>query len=136
MKHTLLLAAIVLLSLAGCTRGIQTGTTSHAGSVPLNEGSDIGYSYSYSMEYLTGGLPQDVMDAINGGIVRSFILFGQEDAGTDVKAACRQWEESGIAGYKSDAEQMLDDFDEESSFMLNWESGIDGRFLPPDAKRN
>ena len=64
MKRYLLILAAVLaaLLLAGCNRGIQTSTASHEGFTPLSDGSKVGYTYSYSMEYLTGGLPQEVVD--------------------------------------------------------------------------
>ena len=130
-------ALAALLMLAGCDRGIRTATASHSGSTPYSEGSDIAYSYSYSMEYLTGGLPQEVVDRINATIIRRDILFAEEDSdiGSDVRAACRLWEERGIAGYLSDAGEMMDEFDGEDSYMFNWESGIDGSFLPYDKSR-
>ena len=126
--------AALLLS-AGCDRGIRTATASHSGSTPLSEGSEIAYSYSYSMEYLTGGLPQEVVDRINATIIRRDILFAEEDFGSDVRAACKQWEESGIDAYLVDAGEMMDEFDGEDSYMFNWESGIDGAFLPCDKSR-
>ena len=137
MKRYLLILAAVLaaLLLAGCNRGIQTSTASHEGFTPLSDGSKVGYTYSYSMEYLTGGLPQEVVDRINAAIIRRDILFTEEDSGSDVRDACRQWEESGIAGYLSDAGEMMDEFDGEDSYMFNWESGIDGSFLPFDKAR-
>ena len=137
MKRFLLFSAalVAALLLAGCDRGIKTSTTSHEGKTPLSEGSDVGYSYSYSMEYLTGGLPQEVIDLINAAIIRRDILFTEEDRGSDVRAACKQWEENGIAGYLSDAGEMMDEFDGEDSYMFNWESGIQGTFLPYDKAR-
>ena len=132
-QHLYLLAALLtILLLAGCNRGIRTSTVAHSGSTPLSEGSEIGYTHSYSMEYLTGGLPQEVVDRINATIIRRDILFMDEDCGTDVRAACKQWEERGIAGYLSDAGQMMDEFDGEDSYLFNWESGIEGCFLPWD----
>ncbi|MBR5075834.1 MAG: DUF3298 domain-containing protein [Bacteroidales bacterium] len=133
--HILTAAVATLLLLAGCNRGIHTATASHSGSTPLSEGSEIAYSYSYSMEYLTGGLPQEVVDRINATIIRRDILFAEEDFGSDIRAACRQWEESGIAAYLTDAGEMMDEFDGEDSYMFNWESGIDGSFLHYDKSR-
>lgn len=131
----LLAAALSALLLAGCDRGIQTSTASHDGFTPLADGSEVGYTYSYSMEYLTGGLPQEVVDRINAAIIRRDILFTEEDCGSDVRDACRQWEENGIAGYLSDAGGMMDEFDGEDSYMFNWESGMEGDFFPYDKAR-
>ena len=135
-RYLLILAAVsAALLLAGCNRGIKTSTTSHEGKTPLSEGSDVGYTYSYSMEYLTGGLPQEVIDRINAAIIQRDILFTEEDCGPDVPAACKQWEENGITGYLADAGEMMDEFDGEDSYMFNWESGIEGGFLPYDKAR-
>lgn len=128
-------AVAVLASLTACNRGLTTSTASHEGFTPLADGSKVGYTYSYSMEYLTGGLPQEVIDRINAAIIRRDILFSEEDRGSDVRDACLQWEESGIAGYLSDAGRMMDEFDGEDSYMFNWESGIEGNFLPYDKAR-
>ena len=128
-------ASAVLLMLTGCNRGLRTSTASHSGSTPLSEGSEVSFSYSYSMQYLTGGLSQEVMDRINATIIQRDILFTDEDRGSDVRAACKQWEEVGIAGYLSDAGQMMDEFDGDDSWMFNWESDIQGAFLPYDKAR-
>ena len=57
-------ALAVLLALCACNRGLSTSTASDEGEVPLQEGSEVGYTYAYSVSYLTGGLPKEVIDNI------------------------------------------------------------------------
>ncbi len=128
-------ALAVLLALCACNRGLSTSTASDEGEVPLQEGSEVGYTYAYSVSYLTGGLPKEVIDNINGAIIRDHIFFTDEITTSDVREACKTWKESGIEGYLSDAGSMRDDFDEEDSFMFNWDSDLRGYFLPWQKKR-
>lgn len=130
-----LTALAVLAALTACNHGLSTSTVSNEGEVPLQEGSEVGYTYEYSVSYLTGGLPQEVIDRVNGAIIRDHILFTDEITTSDVREACKDWEETSINGYLGDAGEMLDEFDAEDSFMFAWDSKLRGYFLPYQKQR-
>ena len=101
-------AAAALLLLAGCTREMQTAVTSDEGEVPMPGGYDASLSYSYSMEYITGGVPKQVMNNINEHIVSYGILYESEEPLNDVPAACDQWVETLVAGYETETEDFAE----------------------------
>lgn len=121
-------AAAALLLLAACTHELKTARVSDERFVPLKEGSEIGFTADYDMEYVTGGVPKDVMDKINCTLITEELY---EPEGTDVPAACKNWLEISCAGYQDDAETMMEDMDidpEDAGWMLNWSSSVSGAF--------
>lgn len=120
-------AAAVLL-LAACTQELKTARTTGHGEVPMREGSDASLSYEYDMEYVTGGVPQDVMDRINNTLIASLVTYDADESGTDVAAACKAWAKDLEDGYKADTQDAGNEFDERQDWMFNWEYGMDGAF--------
>lgn len=130
-------AAATLLLLAGCTREMKTAVASGEGEVPFRAGSDVSMNYDYSIEYITGGVPEEVQDRINRRIISEEIFYEGDVTGVDVPMACSQWEEKIIAGYKSDAEDLAGEFDaDEDSWMFNWEFSMSGAFTSSCKARN
>ena len=121
-------AAAAFLLLAGCTREMKTATVADEGKLPMPGGYDAALTYSYSMEYITGGIPKAVMDNINGQIVSYGILYDQEEAVDDVPAACREWAATLVTGYEAETEDFAEDYDEEEAWMFNWNFDLSGRF--------
>ena len=119
--------AAALLLIAGCTRTMQTAAVSDEGKVPM-EGTDASLSYDYRMEYITGGVPKQVMDKINNHIVRYDILYDEDETSTDVPAACRQWADGQVSSYEAETAELAEDFDEEDAWIFNWSFSIDGSF--------
>ena len=138
MKVLRILAATAgsLLLLAGCNRDIKTASVHDEGNVPLAEGSEASLSYSYDVEYLTGGVSREVMDRINTSLVQDQILMGEEASDMDVKSACEVWANGLVEGYQADTESFLDDYDEEASWMFNWEYELNGSFAGADPARH
>ena len=127
--YRILLAAgaAALLLLAGCTREMKTAAVSDEGEVPM-QGFDASMSYDYRMEYITGGVPKQVMDKINNHIIRYDILYDEDETSVDVPAACRQWADGQVSTYEADASEFAEDFDEDDAWMFNWSFSIDGSF--------
>ena len=75
MKRLIWFAPFVaaLALLAGCNREIQVAKATFEDTVTAGEGIDARAEASCSMEYLTGGVPQDVRDGINAWIVENHI---------------------------------------------------------------
>lgn len=138
MKVLRILAATAgaLLLLVGCNRDIKTASVHDEGNVPLTEGSEASLNYSYDVEYLTGGVSREVMDRINTSLVQDQILMGNEEPDMDVKSACELWATGLVEGYQADTESFLDDYDEEASWMYNWEYELDGSFAGADPARH
>ena len=112
--RTLAAAAAALLLLGACTHEMKTGSVSDERFVPLKEGSEIGLTADYNMEYISGGLPKDVMDRINGTLIRRDLLY---DVSCD--------------GYQADAGSLLEDMEvdlDDAGWMLNWSYSVSGRF--------
>lgn len=126
--RTMAAAAVTLALLAACTREMKTSFAVGEGSIPLSEGVEASLSYSYQVEYVTGGLDKEVMERINATLVSQEILTGREDGGSDVPAACKHWAEGLEAGYQEDASGFLDELDAEGSWMFNWEYRLSGEF--------
>lgn len=129
--RTLAAAAAALLLLGACTHEMKTGSVSDERFVPLKEGSEIGLTADYNMEYISGGLPKDVMDRINGTLIRRDLLYDDEWTGTDMREACKHWMEVSCDGYQADAESMLEDMEvdlDDAGWMLNWSYSVSGRF--------
>ena len=115
--------------LPGCVRGLRTARVADSGSVALFEGSDASLSYDYSMEYVAGGVSDEVKDRINGWIVAHHILFDEaEEGAADVPAACRQWAEELVNSYRVDTEEFLHEFDGQETWIFNWEFSMNGTF--------
>lgn len=119
----MLLAVAALALLAGCNKDIQVATASVEDAVKA-EGTDARAEASCSMQYLTGGVPQDVMDVINARIVENHILFDEADGSTDVPAAVRTWVEETLNGCGFEAEEIT----EENAWAYHWTFERDGAF--------
>lgn len=129
-KHFLSVAtsAATLLLLAACTHELKTARVSDERFVPLKEGSEIGFTADYDMEYITGGVPKDIMDKINCTLITEELY---EPEGTDMPAACKSWMTASCAGYQEEAESMVEDMEidlDEDGWMLNWSSSVSGAF--------
>ncbi len=127
MKHYLLAAGAATMLLSACQREIETGFTEDAGSVAL-EGHEALCNYDYHMEFLTGGVKKEILDRINGTIIRKYLLYDEEAQDVLVPAACERWAANIAEAYKVDAGSFAREFDTEENFLLNWEFSLDGRF--------
>ena len=107
---------------------MTTETLEKDGAVALIEGDEDSpsYSYSYSVEYITGGIKKEVMDKINTAI-SGFIVYN-ENPDADVAAAVENWETMGVEQYQAETEEMLEDYDPDAAWMYNWSSDISGSF--------
>ena len=120
----LLPAAAALTLLAGCNKEIQVAKAAFEDAVTAGEGIDARAEASCSMEYLTGGVPQDVMDGINARIVENHILFDEADGSTDVPAAVRTWVEETLASCGFEGEEIT----EENAWAYHWTFEREGAF--------
>lgn len=121
-------AAAALLLLAACTHELKTARISDERFVPLKEGSEIGVTADYDMEYVTGGVPKEVMDKINGTIITEELY---EPEGTDVPAACKSWLEASCSGYQEEVASLMEDMEidpDEDGWMFNWSYSVSGAF--------
>ena len=128
-------ASAALLLLAGCTHEMKTAVTADEGKYPMPGGYDASMSYSYDMQYITGGVPKQVMDKVNGYLADR-IYFESEDAPADVPEACRLWVDALISDYEADTVDFAEDYDAEESWMFNWSFGISGTFESACKARN
>ena len=128
-------AAAALLFLAGCARDMQTATVSGEGGFPLAEGSEIGLSYDYSIEYIDGGLPREVTEKINAAIVRN-LLYDEAEDGLDVPEACLRWAGNCEAAYRAETEELADGVDADAAWMFNWSYSAGGAFTTACKARN
>ena len=127
ISRILAAAAAALLLLAGCTHEMKTASVADEGKVPM-KGADASMSYAYDMEYITGGVPKQVMDKINNHIVRYDILYDEEETLADVPSACREWAENLVSGYELDTAEFEEEFNEDQAWMFNWDFSIAGEF--------
>ena len=128
--YRILLAAgaAALLLLAGCTREMKTATVTDEGKVPMPGGYDAAMSYDYNMEYVTGGIPKQVMDKINEFIVANTFYFDDAVDLPDVPTACKDWVEELTGNYEEDASDFAENFDEEDAWIYNWSFSVEGAF--------
>ena len=130
--HLMAAAAAALLLAGACTHEMTTALTEDEGAAELFEGQEESpcITYSYSFEYVTGGIPEALKDKINGYIVRYYIAYDEASTSTDVPEACKAWAERTAENYISNNEEYLEDedYDPENAWMFNWESHISGRF--------
>jgi|GEM_PF-243038 len=128
--YRILLAAgaAALLLLAGCTREMKTATVADEGKVPMPGGYDASMSYDYRMEYVTGGIPKQVMDKINEFIVANTFYFDDVVDLPDVPTACKDWVEELTGNYEEDASDFAENFDEEDAWIYNWSFSVEGAF--------
>ena len=123
-KIVYLLPALAALALfAACNKEIQVATAEIEDSIRA-DGLDAGVAVSCSMQYLTGGVPQEVMDKINASIVENHILFDVADGSTDVPAAVRTWVDETLSSSSLDAEEIT----EENAWAYNWSFDRSGEF--------
>ena len=119
----LLPALAALCLLAACHKEIQVATAEVEDSIRV-EGLDAGVAVSCSMQYLTGGVPQEVMDRINASIVENHILFDEANGSTDVPAAVRTWVDEMLSSSSLDAEEITED----NAWAYNWSFDRSGAF--------
>lgn len=132
MKKTIcnfLLPAAVLLLAAACTREIKTARVADEGVIALEGYEDTGCSWTYSMDYVTGGVSREVMDKMNLAIIQSATGSDVDDTSTDVPASCLQWVDGIDAEYSEYSGEILANLAEDDSpWMLNWSYAVDGSF--------
>lgn len=139
MKKTLhrILLLAALLTAAACTREMKTATAADSGKVALEGYDDTACGWSYSMEYVTGGLSREVMDEINRTIIRNAISYDENDMSTDISAACLDWVADIEREYNDFSAEVLAELDEEDEpWMLNWSYSLDGSFSTGCASRS
>ena len=129
-------AAAALLLLAGCTHELKTARVSDEGSEPLMEGSEVALTYSYDIEYITGGVSEEVMNKINNYIIRKEILYDENETSTNVPEACASWAQLHVESYKEDVEDFFDEYDEDESWMFNWSFELNGNVVAAYPARN
>lgn len=117
-------AVAALALLAGCNKEIQVAKATFKDAVTAGEGIDARAEASCSMQYLTGGVPKEVMDRINARIVENHILFDEADGSTDVPAAVRTWVAETVDGCGFDAEEIT----EENAWAYHWTFEREGSF--------
>lgn len=134
-RHLFLAAgAALLLLLTGCARNLRTATAADAGSIPLREGAETGFSYDYSVEYIIGGVPAEVRDRIHAAIIRD-LLYDDAREGMRVPEACARWAESSQADYLAEIEELAGGAEEEAAWMFNWSRSVSGAFTGADRRR-
>ena len=120
---TAALAAASILS--GCKNSQQvdlsTDIVEDKGTVSAVDVPDAAMSWQYCVEYVTGGVPDNVKDAINGAIISRCIAGQDEETQTDVPAACVQWARDLKDGYVHDTTATEDMELDDNSFIYNWE---------------
>lgn len=117
---TLLCAAAVLLA-AACTHEMKTAVAADEGVIPLEGYEDIGCRWSYSMEYVSGGVSRSVADGINRTIARAVCSQEEENTSADVPAACLQWIDGIQDEYYAFADEVLPELDvDDEPWMMGW----------------
>lgn len=134
MKRLIWFAPFVaaLALLAGCNKEIQVAKATFEDTVTAGEGIDARAEASCSMEYLTGGVPQDVMDGVNAWIVENHILFDESNGSTDVPAAVKTWVEETVNGCGFEAEEIT----EENAWAYHWTFEREGAFTTASKSRH
>ena len=119
----LLGAGVALALLAGCRQEIEVATATFEDSIKA-EAADARVDTSCSMEYLTGGVSQEIMDRINAAIVEHHLLFDEANGSTDVPAAVQTWVEETVNGSGFEGEEIT----EENAWAYHWTFERDGVF--------
>ena len=122
MKRIVYLLAALALS-AACNKEIQVATASFEDAVEA-AGTDARAEVSCSMQYLTGGVSQEVMDKVNASIVENHLLFDEADGSADVPAAVRTWVAETLAACGFDEEEIT----EENAWAYHWTFERSGEF--------
>ena len=117
----------------GCTNTqpaeMETAILQDKGSVKAVDVPDAEMDWDYDVEYVTGGVADEVKDAINGTIITKCILGSEQGEGlTDVPAACKMWAEDHERGYINDTSASQVELEEGPTFIYNWEFGMRGVF--------
>ncbi|NLZ19084.1 MAG: DUF3298 domain-containing protein [Bacteroidales bacterium] len=115
------MAALTLL--AGCKQELRIAAAEFEDSIDAG-GFDAGVTVTCSMQYLTGGVPQAVMDGINAAIVGNHLLFDEAEGSADVPAAARTWVEATLADNGVDLEEI----NESNAWMYKWTFSREGEF--------
>lgn len=126
-KYAILLAAVLLA--AACTREMKVAKAADNGKIALEGYDGTGCSWTYSMEYVTGGVSKDIMDKMNLAIIQSATGSDVDDMSADVPASCLEWVDAIDAEYSEFSQEVLADLDEDDTpWMLNWCYEVDGSF--------
>ncbi|MBR6933824.1 MAG: DUF3298 domain-containing protein [Bacteroidales bacterium] len=126
MKKTLA-ALVLLLTLAGCQRGIKTRTFFDEMKLPLAEGLADTLSFQISLEYPAGS--DSVAAAMTASILST--AFDLEDGEpTTVEETAARYEESLVDAYIDEMASVHADGAEEpeSAGLHSWEENITGYF--------
>ena len=136
LERTLLILAAVLLA-GACTREMNNAVAADEGVIPLEGYENIGCRWSYSMEYVDGGVSRKVADEINSAIVWESLWRDEDVQSSDVPGACLQWIE-GIRGeYEAFADEILPELDvDDEPWMMGWWYTQEGAFSGGCASRN
>ena len=121
MRRLSLLAAALLILFTGCRHEFKTDFYEDEVMVPLTEeGADSLY-FTVSLEYVTGGVREEVRDRINAVLVT--LAFDMEGAQL----------ESTAADYRDELiDEYLNEYSDEEQLTggRSWEESIDGLFMP------
>ena len=143
MKHfgkiiSLLALAVIL---AGChaDKGLQTEFCKKDQTFAFMEGSQEGLAIKLDVEYVTGGLKKEVMEAVNQVVIGA--AFGNKYEGLSVVEASEKYVEDSFRNYKESNDAFLADMDENASDELgmdemnraafDWQMMLDASFLAP-----
>ena len=137
----LMAAAIILAGAASCTNGsgLQTQLYSQEESLALVEGKPECLKIKLDVEYVTGGVKEEVMEPINKvvlecafGINYRELATVEEAAQAYVQESYRLYKEANEI-YTESAEEPAEEgvSDEIYSFSTNWELIVNAAFLNP-----
>ena len=133
----LFLFVAALFSAVACTHEMKTATAADQGKIDLEGYEGYGCGWSYSMEYVAGGLSQEVMDKINQTIIE--VGIGYDTAGMPpvVPTYCHHWVEGIDSEYSAFADEVLPELDEgDEPWMMNWTYSMEGSFSTGCAARH
>ena len=134
--HLFLIVA-ALLAAAACTHEMKTATAADQGKIELEGHEGYGCSWTYSMEYVTEGLSQEVMDKINQTIIESGIGYEVVGMPPVVPTFCLHWVEDIDSEYSAFADEVMPELDEDDEpWMMNWTYSLDGSFSTGCAARH
>ena len=120
MRRLFLFAAALAL-LSGCRHEIKTDVYEDDVMVPLTEAGADSLYFAVSLEYVTGGVSQEVMERINAALVT--LAFDQES--TELETTAADYRDELIDEYLNEYSH-----EEQLTGGHSWEESIDGLFMP------
>lgn len=121
MKKYYALLVLALLAATGCRRGMRTDVYQDELVMQARDDSPDSLHISISLEYIVGGIPEEVMDKINGTI-RDW-AFDLEEADGSLEESAIKYRDSLIDEY------LTDNTPGEATF--SWEDITTGMFMDP-----